>query len=190
MKENQLKKEFKTRDVERARNLIKKDYTSKTAVGTGYKKTKQSYEEGDVWEENGKTWTIKNGLKQTVTKLDAAKKAAQIPLACPKCKGPMSYHLSKKMYKIHKMCFDCVIDMEAGLRRAGLFEQYEKAMVTGGIKAFAKDIEQWVLEAYDSSNYVTEDGDIEEWKSNDEAKKRALANVKEFVDHVNESLGE
>jgi Lhr-like helicase len=190
MKENQLKKEFKTRDVERARNIIKKDYTSKTVAGTGYKKQREKHSEGDIWEEDGKTWTIKNGIKQTITKLDAAKKAAQVPLKCPKCSGPMNYHLSKKMYKIHKMCFDCVIDMEAGLRRAGLYDAYEKAMVTGGIRAFAKDIEQWVLEAYESSNYVTEDGDVEEWNSNDQAKQRALANVKEFIDHVNESLGE
>ena len=26
--------------------------------------------EGDVWEESGKTWMIKNGIKRTVTKMD------------------------------------------------------------------------------------------------------------------------
>ena len=35
---NQLKKEFKKADVERMRNLIKKDYTAGTKSQTGYKK--------------------------------------------------------------------------------------------------------------------------------------------------------
>ena len=190
MKENQLKKEFKHKDVQRARNLIKKDYLSKTVTGTGYSKKREKHSEGDIWEEDGKTWTIKNGIRQSVTKLDAAKKLAQVPLTCPKCSGSMNYHLHKKMYKIHGFCFDCTIEMEAGLRKAGLYDAYEKAMVHGGLKAFAKDVEQWVLEAYEQSSYVTEDGDIEEWKSNNEAKAKALANVKEFVDHVHQSLGD
>lgn len=188
MKDNHLKKEFKTRDVQRARNIIKKDYTAKAGVGTGYSKKREKHSEGDIWEEDGKTWTIKNGIKQTITKLDSAKKLAQVPLACPKCGGSMNYHLHKKMYKIHGFCFDCTIDMEANLRKAGLYDAYEKAMVHGGIRAFAKDIEQWVLEAFDNGSYVTEDGDIEEWKSNNEAKKKALDNVKEFIDQVNQSL--
>ena len=37
----------------------------------GYTKEYVEHKEGDVWEENGKQWTIKNGIKQTVTKLDA-----------------------------------------------------------------------------------------------------------------------
>jgi len=38
MKESLLKKEFKYRDVQRARNLIKKDYHAKTVEGVGYQK--------------------------------------------------------------------------------------------------------------------------------------------------------
>ena len=53
----------------------------------------------------------------------------------------MKHHLAQKMYKIHKMCFDCVIDYEAELRKAGLYESYEKNMMQGSMKAFAKDIE-------------------------------------------------
>ena len=62
--ENMLKKEFKHSDVERLRNLVKKDYTAKTKLQTGYQKKLNKYKEGDIWEESGKKWTIKNGIKQ------------------------------------------------------------------------------------------------------------------------------
>ena len=59
MEESQLKKEFSQRDVQRARNLIQKDYTSRTVIGTGYSKKREKHSEGDIWEEDGRTWTIK-----------------------------------------------------------------------------------------------------------------------------------
>ena len=65
-----LKKEFKHRDVERLRNLVQGKYGDKTTMGTGYSKAKEFHNEGDVWEEDGRTWTIKNGIKQNITKLD------------------------------------------------------------------------------------------------------------------------
>jgi len=190
MKENQLKKEFKTRDVERARNIIKKDYTSKTVAGTGYKKQREKHSEGDIWEEDGKTWTIKNGIKQTTTKLDAAKKAAQVPLKCPKCSGPMNYHLSKKMYKIHGFCFDCTIDMEADLRRAGLYEKYEKTMMQGNMQAWASGLEQWVQDQVtETMTYVTEEGDVEDWKGGDTKRKNDLVQgMNEYLKHLKEHL--
>lgn len=182
---NPLKKEFKSRDVNRARNLITKDFSAKTVEGIGYQKAHVAYNEGDIWEESGRTWTIKDGIKQNITKLDKAKKALQTPLACPKCGGTMNYHLHEKMYKIHKMCYDCVIDYEGKLRVAGLYDRYEKAMVHGGLKAFAKDLEQYILDELSSSNvYVTEQGDVEDWNGNDKANQRMLQNVKEIVEHI------
>ena len=185
-KESLLKKEFTSRDVNRARNLVNKDFSAKTVDGVGYSKTQVAYKEGDTWEESGRTWTIKNGLKQNITKLDSAKKALQIPLACPKCKGTMNYYLSQKMYKIHKMCFDCVIDYEAELRKAGLYESYEKNMMQGSLKAFAKDVEQWVMDTLEATNsFVTEQGDVEDWNSNDSKFKEQInTNLQEYLKHL------
>jgi len=87
--DNVLKKEFNTRDVQRMRNIITKDYSAKTSTQIGYTKEYVEHKEGDVWEENGKQWTIKNGTKQTVTKLDAVRKRVTMPLNCPQCKAPM-----------------------------------------------------------------------------------------------------
>ena len=190
MNESLLKKEFKQSDVQRVRNLVNKDFTAKTKSQTGYQKVYKKYNEGDVWEESGKTWTIKNGIKQTITKLDAAKKAILTPLTCPKCNGPMKHHLAKKMYKIHGFCFDpCTVEMEADLRETGLYGAYEKRLMQGNIKAFAIDIEQWVEDFVSAeSSFVTEDGDVEDWKSNDTTKKRVMQNLKTYLGHLKEHI--
>lgn len=190
-KETLLKKEFKESDVQRVRNIINKDTTSATKQQVGYKKSTKRYKEGDVWEEAGKEWTIKNGIKQNITKLHNIKKSVRTPLRCPNCGGPMQHHLAKKMYKIHGFCFDpCTVEYEASLRKAGLYQQYEKRMMQGNMKQFIKDIEQWAenhIEA--SSNFVTEDGDIESWKGNDKHKQVILDNIKQYTDklakHIN-----
>jgi hypothetical protein len=186
MGESLLKKEFSSKDVNRARNLVNKDFSAKTVDGIGYSKAQVAYKEGDIWEESGRTWTIKNGIRQNITKLDSAKKALQVPLACPKCGGSMNYHLSHKMYKIHKMCFDCVIDYEAELRKAGLYESYEKNMMQGSLRAFARDVEQWVLDSLETTNtFVTEQGDVEDWNSNDSKFKEQLtSNLQEYLKHI------
>jgi len=189
MNESLLKKEFRESDVKRVRNLVNKDYTAKTKSQTGYQKKYSKHQEGDIWEESGKTWTIKNGIKQNITKLDLAKKAMRIPFACPKCNGSMKHHLAKKMFKIHGFCFDCTIDYEAELRKAGLYEQYEKRMMQGNMKAFAYDIEQWAMDYVSStSTFVTEQGDVEDWKSNDGHNKKILENLKEYLSIVNKHL--
>jgi hypothetical protein len=189
--ESLLKKEFKQRDVERARNLVNKNFSAKTVDGIGYQRAYVAYGEGDVWEENGRTWTIKDGIRQNITKLDKAKKALQIPLACPKCGGPMKHWLSQKMYKIHGFCFDpCVVEYEAELRKNGLYEQYEQSMIKGGLRAFLADLEQWVKDQINTTHtFVTEQGDVEDWNSNKTKSDELLTqNLQEFLQHARKHL--
>lgn len=191
MGESLLKKEFKQKDINRARNLITKDFSGKTVDGVGYQKAYQHHEEGDVWEESGRTWTIKNGIKQNITKLDAAKKALQIPLKCPKCGGPMKHHLAQKMFKIHGFCFDpCTVEYEAELRKAGLYESYEKNMIQGSLKAFMKDVEEFVLDSISTTDtFVTEQGDIEDWNNNTSQRNKQLTEgLQDFLQHVKKHL--
>jgi hypothetical protein len=188
--ESLLKKEFKKSDVERVRNLVNKDFTAGTKQQSGYKKVVKKYAEGDIWEEGGKQWTIKNGIKQNITKLDSAKKALRVPLRCPNCGGPMKHHLAKKMYKIHGFCFDpCTVEMEANLRKAGLYEKYEERMLKGNMKAFANDVEQWALDLVNTQDtFVTEAGDVEDWQSNKTKDKEMLKNVRQYVTHLSEHI--
>ena len=191
MKESQLKKEFDSKAVNRVRNLVKKDFTTKTTIGTGYQKKREKHSEGDIWEEDGRTWTIKNGVKQNVTRLDSAKKLVQIPLTCPQCSGSMKHHLAKKMYKIHGFCFDpCTVEMEADLRRAGLYEEYEKQMMQGNMQAWAEGLEQWMHDRIsESMTFVTEDGTVEDWKNNS-AKQKAevMKNVNSYLEHLKKHM--
>ena len=190
MKENHLKKEFDERAVNRARNLISKNFTARTMVGSGYEKKREKHSEGDIWEEDGRMWTIKNGVRQNVTKLDSAKKAAQMPLVCPTCHTRMKKRLDAKMWKIHGFCFDCTIEMEANLRKAGLYDQYEKQMMQGNMKAWAEGVEQWLEYQFnESSTFVTEDGTVEDW-TNNSAKRKAevMKNVNEYLDHLKKHM--
>ena len=190
MKDNLLKKEFKKSDVERVRNIVNKDFSSKTKVQTGYKKSTKRYKEGDIWEEEGKKWTIKSGLKQNITKLDKAKNAVKIPLACPKCGKAMKAHIDKQCYKVNKMCLDCMVNYEIELKKAGLFEQWLIHANKGNLKFFIKELEQQVAQ-FDNGveTFVTEQGDIEEWKVGDSKKHTEMSEkFKEYVTYLKSKL--
>ena len=187
-----LKREFKERDVQRMRNIITKDYTAKTVTQVGYSKTQIDRKEGDVWEENGKKWTIKNGIKQTVTRFDKLKEAINLPLTCPKCNKAMKNHsLNKKMWPLHKMCFDCVIVMETELKRTGQYEEYVRNLTTRGVKTYITELESALLElALEDSNeeFVTEQGDVEKWAGKGIDKQKLAKEIQEYIqklkDHV------
>lgn len=187
-----LQREFKGKDVQRMRNIITKDYTAKTTTQIGYSKAQVDHKEGDIWDESGKQWTIKNGIKQTVTRFDKLKQTLNLPLTCPKCSGAMkNNHLNKKMWSIHKMCFDCVIDMETKLKHKGKYEEYSRNLIKGGVKVHIKDLEDALLElVLDESNegFVTEAGDIEKWAGKGIDKQKIAQDLQEYIqklkDHV------
>tara|TARA_R110001592_G_scaffold252600_1_gene515380 strand:+ start:86 stop:661 length:576 start_codon:yes stop_codon:yes gene_type:complete len=164
-KDNVLKKEFAKNDVNRLRNLVQGKYGEKVQQGVGFNKKDEFRGEGDVWEEDGRKWTVKNGIRQNITKFDKAKKAHVMPIFCPNCKKPMKKTFDKDYYNIHKKCFDCVIDFEHDLRKAGLFEEYEKNIQNAEIDGFIGDFKAHVEESLtqDNSSYVTEAGDVENW---------------------------
>jgi len=165
-----LKKEFKRKDVQRARNLIMGNSGASTGTQIGYKKETKDYKEGDVWTEGRKTWTIKNGIKQTVSKLDTIKKEVFMPLSCPCCGKIMKNRLDKPNYKIHKKCVDCVIEFEHQLQiqsRPGddKYKKYKEQLKNKNSLTILNEMESYLLDAINTSNsgYVTEDGDVERW---------------------------
>ena len=161
-----LKKEFKRKDVDRARNLIMGKSGASSETQVGYKKKRIEYKEGDVWKENGKTWTIKDGIKQTISKLDAIKKEVFMPLCCPKCGKVMKKRLDKPNYKVHKMCFNCVIDYEHKLRIRGEYDDYIKNLQLRNSLTQIDEMENMFLEFANKSNegFISEQGEIERWK--------------------------
>ena len=123
-----LKKEFKRKDVNRARNLIMGKTGASTGTQIGYSTKSVDHKEGDVWMEGRKTWTIKNGIKQTISKLDTIKKEVFMPLCCPNCGKVMKKRLDKPTYKVHKKCHeDGVVERWVGGTNKVDFTQKIKA---------------------------------------------------------------
>ena len=167
-----LKKEFNRKDVNRMRNLITGKTGASSEIQIGYNKKTQDYKEGDVWKENKKTWTIKKGIKQTISKLDAIKKEIFLPLCCPKCSKIMKGRFDKPNYKIHKMCHNCVIEFENKLKidvdsngKHTKYKEYIKRLKNKNSITIVDEMESYLLDAINTSNseFVSENGDIERW---------------------------
>lgn len=166
MSDSLLKKEFREKDVQRMRNIVQKKYGASTSKQIGYNKKTEDYSEGDIWEDNGKMWTIIRGIKQSYTKLDGIKKTIKIPLVCPNCKKRMKNKIDHKMYMIHDVCHDCVIETESKHKRDGTYDEYVKTFVSRNIESHIKEAEQFIVEFAESkmNSFVTEAGDIEEFE--------------------------
>jgi len=181
-----LKKEFAKHDVERIRNLVKGKYGEKTTETVGYTPPAEFHKEGDVWEaRDGRTWTIKNGIKQNITKLDKAKKAYVMPLFCPKCKKIMNQRVDKPYYEVHKFCLKCYAKFEDKLKSEGKYEEYFNAINNKVIDQRIQDYKDYVEEKLGETNegHVTEQGDVELWHG-----KLNLEKVDEYTKQVIEHL--
>ena len=62
-KETLLQKEFREKDIRRIRNLVSGNQGDSTQTQVGYSRKHIERKDGDIWEENGKTWTLKNSIK-------------------------------------------------------------------------------------------------------------------------------
>jgi len=171
--QSSMYREFRSKDVNRMRNLLMGKSGDKTQTMTGYEKSSQDYNEGDVWTDAfGKNWTIKNGVKQSVTKNDKFKQLAILPMKCPRCENLMKTDdLNKKMYHIHGHCFDCTIKIEQQLKLEGKWHDYEAGKVKANLKTSLEDFEQAVDTWYtQQDSFVSEDGDVENWTQGDKSK--------------------
>jgi hypothetical protein len=186
MKDNVLKKQFAEKDVNRLRNLVQGKHGSKSQVSIGFTKGQEGpHSEGDIWVEGDKTWTIKEGIKQNVTKLDAARESVNFPIFCPSCKKPMKPHLDKKWFNMYKRCFNCQIDFEAAIRREGLWEEYTKLTINSDLDGLINEFQIWIddqIEHSDIQSYITEAGDMEKWTGS--VKNKLLESKEETIKYL------
>lgn len=161
-----MKKGIADAKVQRMRNLVTKKYGDKTQVRSGYTKNYNKRQEGDVWEERGKQWTIRNGIKRTVTKLDSARTEHSTPIVCPKCSGKMQHPAHKHTYKRWGICFICTSMWEQKMRADGTYDDFIKSIEDKNFDVWLGDVTkeyyEW-LETRDAKSYVTEAGEIEDW---------------------------
>jgi transcription elongation factor Elf1 len=168
-KESLLNREFTEREVTRMRNLITKKHGDKTQISAGYEKNIKR-EENEIWEADGKTWTIKNGIKRSVPKLSKFKQEAIMPLTCPKCNNPLSRQSDfvKHLYKMTGHCPKCQARYESDLKLAGKFEEYAKEMHAKNhlhaIDEAEKGFDDFVQNGFEQ--YMSELGETEDWVGN------------------------
>ena len=190
MSESLLKKEFKKSDVERVRNLVNKDFTSSTKQQSGYKKIIEHHKEGDVWEESGKTWTIKNGIKQNVSKMQSVRDFVKMPLTCPKCKNIMKGQFDKYHWKVDKKCLSCFTEEQKESRALGTYEEKQKELFKKSKISEINDITEEFNEWLDNSQtFVTELGEVEDWSgglNKAEIKAKFKKELLDWKKHLNE----
>ena len=168
-KESLLNREFTEREVTRMRNLITKKHGDKTQISAGYEKNIKR-NEGDIWESDGKTWTIKNGIKRSVPKLSKFKQEAIMPLTCPKCNNPLSRQSDfvKHLYKMTGHCPKCQARYESDLKLAGKFDEYAKEMHAKNhlhaVDEAEKGFDDFVQNGFEQ--YMSELGETEDWVGN------------------------
>lgn len=181
MSETTLKRLPTEKEVDRLRNLIQGKYGDKSTVSSGYEKQNIDYKEGDIWEEDGKTWTIKNNIKQNITKLDKAKEFIVLPLFCPCCKKIMKKKTDKAFYYQYNRCTDCQIDFETELKSKGLWDTYERNIINTDIDNLINDFDIWFNEVLNQGEElaVYENGNIEKWVGS--AKEKLLKNREETI---------
>ena len=123
--------------------------------------------------------THKPLIWDTIKTLDKVRKEAILPLFCPNCGSLMKKRNDAKMYKIHKKCFDCVVEMEHKLRIEGKYKDYERNIIAKNAESYLDNLEEYLLEAINESNtsYVSEKGEVERWKGGVD-KEKFLSDMK------------
>jgi hypothetical protein len=93
----------------------------------------------------------------------------------------------KKMFHLHNTCLDCVIKMETKLKLEGKFDEYENNIIKNNIKSvlnsFENEIDDFVDSFYGNEQFVSENGDIEDWHAKavdkEKIRKQLLEDIKE-----------
>jgi transcription elongation factor Elf1 len=184
MKDNILKKEFNKKDVTRLRNLVKGKSSERTGQGIGYTKKEEFHKEGDIWEENGRKWTIKDGIKENITKLDKYKKA-NVPLFCPSCNQVMNKQLDSNYYRAHGQCLNCTTKFETELKLNGTWEEHKNSTHNKEIDKLIEEYKAFMKEKLNESNdgFITESGEVEKWVGGIN-KDRAEEALKEGIEYL------
>jgi len=106
-------KDFK-RVTEKIRGQMNK-YADKVVVSQYVSEKEPERTEGEEWvDREGKHWTLKNGIKQSISPLQDAK----TPWWCPECEKAMDSR-DVKAWRVHLKCFDCVAKHETKLKLEG-----------------------------------------------------------------------
>ena len=93
-----------------------------------------------------------------------------------------------ELYKIHKKCLDCVVEMEHELQKAGKWEEYQQNIKNNEIDNKIRDFKDYVKDRLSESNnnYISEAGHKETWKGkiDEERVDQHLSEVIEYLESL------
>lgn len=175
----------KLQNVKAVQQMLDGSHKFQTKKTTGFSDAKlvaqknKRYEIGDTWEETDSTGNIfvieqRDGYRIRKTKNSKIFQELRDDLkSFPNCRKEIctcsgTHPLDKKMQVIHKMCFDCVIDMEHEMTKAGTYDAYSKNKIRENALAWLSSAERDVnmlKQTYtQAAEFVTNsDGALETW---------------------------
>ena len=192
----------KLQNIKAINEMLAGTHKSQTKTTVGYQSKKdEEHKVGDKWvDANGVEWEQKDGYKVSSAKvLDAVRNALKsymLPKVCPKCNNDMKDNkYNRKMWKVHKMCFDCVIEMEHEHRLNGTFDEYARNLMRPNIEAWLEDARAEmtaIKELLTKAEFVNGDGTVEKWDSPWIGKEEELDEIleKDFQNIKAQLLGE
>jgi hypothetical protein len=192
----------KLQNIRAITQMLSGTHKSQTKTTVGYQSKKDEPRNvGDKWvDSNGVEWEQKDGYKVSSAKvLDAVRNALKsymLPKICPICNKDMKDNkYNRKMWKVHKMCFDCVIEMEHEHKINGTFDEYAKNLMKPNIIAWLEDARAEMIaikELLTKAEFVNGDGTVEKWESPWAGKEEDLDEIleKDFQNIKAQLLGE
>ena len=159
----------KLQNIKAIKEMLSGTHKTQTKIQMGYTGERVNREEGDIWEENGKKWTIKNGIKKSVNKLGNYMDQFDFSNCYQDSCNITQYNmtdLDKKMSSFHGMCFNCATKMKTKMMLDGTWEAYEQERVKKNAIAWLNDAENDVLEikkAMTKTEFVNSNGSVEKW---------------------------
>jgi hypothetical protein len=175
----------KLQNVKAVQQMLDGSHKFQTKKTTGFSDAKlvakknERHEIGDTWEETDSTGNIfvieqKDGFRIRKTKNSEIFQELRDDLkSFPNCRKETCtcsgiHPIDKKMQVIHKMCFDCVIDMEHEMTKAGTYEEYSKNKIRENalawLAAAERDVNMLKQTYTQAAEFVTNsDGVLETW---------------------------
>lgn len=173
----------KLQNIKALQQMLEGNHKFQTKKTTGFSDAKETskrnerHEIGDTWEEtdaHGNVYVLeqRDGFRVRKTKNSDVFQEIRDELKsyknCPKdvCTCLTPNHLDEKMRKFNGMCYDCTIETEHEMRKAGTYDEYERERIKNNALAWLRTAEQDLTvlkQTYtEASKFITNaDGEIE-----------------------------
>lgn len=179
--------------VDNLKNILSgKEVEKSIQVGYGDQKVgpnAKGKKPGDVWEYNGKKWTMKeNGTITNVTRFDDVR----IPMFCPRCESIMNRKADTKSFYSNGTCLDCMIDDHEKMRKEGKLEQFAWKKRIQSSMAWLRDqekqFEEFKLNSKKNPKFLQSDGTFEKWSGGDINFDKIIEEYTTYLDNYRKEL--